>query len=252
VSRATALHHWGITVTDLESSRRWYEETLGLTPGIASHGEGRLIERVVGVPGATMETLFMQAGTAAIELIEYTEPARDAAAGLGAGEVGAGRVTLLAPGVDAEDLTDPDGYRITLRSGSALALDAVHRVVPDLDAAVDWYRDALGLEAESHDDARTATLRVGPHALILEAAADPSQPPRNDTIGANHPCFLVEGIDALAERLLTLGGSAGTPVLPAVPELPGWRVLYFRDRDGIQCEMLEAPAPGTTGNRTNG
>jgi catechol 2,3-dioxygenase-like lactoylglutathione lyase family enzyme len=261
--RALALHHWGITVTDLEASRRWYER-LGLVPGIGSRGAGRMIERVVEVPGARMETLFMEAGDAAIELIEYHEPQRAAAEPLGPAEVGAGRVVLRAPGLDSENrLVDPDGYVIELRAGSALGLESGGRVVPDLDAAVAWYADALGLTPEPGGDGRTAKLRVGPHRLVLEAAdraAVSGAAPRNDRIGANHPCFLVAGIEAVAERLLASGGSAGTSVLPAVPELPGWRVLYFRDPAGIQCEMLcppeaeETPADrtATAVHRTNG
>jgi catechol 2,3-dioxygenase-like lactoylglutathione lyase family enzyme len=170
-------------------------------------------------------------------------------------------------------LHDPDGFRIELFQAPGegaeadaalpvepLAFDHIGLTVPDLERSVEWYTKLFGLGAGPRADGsgevvsdllevpgtdlRAAFLEAGPHKLELTEFRSPAGKPftrSNNEIGANHPCFIVDDIEAVTKDLLDGGGHANGEVLPAVGDLQGYKVLYFRDPDGLQLEMFELP-----------
>jgi lactoylglutathione lyase len=300
--RATALHHFGVTVSDIDASRDWYARTFGLVAGIGSGGAGEVIERFLEVPGADMEALFLDVADAHVELLHYTEPRREPGPPVAENDVGAGHVCFRVPDAAAAyralvdggadvvrepfevpegemggykilRLHDPDGTRIELfeaPGGSAsadptlpvtpVAFDHIGLTVEDLERSVEWYSEVFGLVAGPRAEGagevvsellevpgtelRAAFLGVGPHRLELTRFDRPEGRPfsrPNDEVGACHPCFIVDDIEATTAKIVAAGGHPNAEILPAVEDLEGYRVLYFRDPDGIQCELFELP-----------
>ena len=67
------LDHVNIVVEDMERSRRFYGDVLGLEPGFEATLEGEWIERVTGLTGARAHCVFFEfpGAGARIELLEY-------------------------------------------------------------------------------------------------------------------------------------------------------------------------------------
>jgi catechol 2,3-dioxygenase-like lactoylglutathione lyase family enzyme len=129
-----------LSVPDLERSRRFFVDTLGMEPDPDGRLHGPEHEALWGLPGAVAETELLWSGDFAVELVRYTEPA--------------GRPR-------------PEGYRISdqgilnvalgsrSRSDWRVALDAVaaggYTLNRELDfpfAAVNYVMDDQGFSAE--------------------------------------------------------------------------------------------------------
>lgn len=136
--------------------------------------------------------------------------------------------------------------------------------VADLDAAVRFYVDGLGFElAERYDlDDSTvpgidAALEVGApvtlrsqmirnggmtvELLAYERPAPIGEPSTSrGRLGLTHLCFHVADVDAVAARLVGLGGAAlpGTDTDVVVA-----RLLFVADPDGNRIELMGPPAP---------
>ena len=142
----------------------------------------------------------------------------------------------------------------------AVTLNHTGFIVNDLDSAIEFYRDALGLDLErtadssspglssivGYDNARLrAAFLVGADGHTLEliqyinppGAARSSEELRERAIvGAAHLAFLVENVDAVYERLLAAGGHELNP--PVVPR-PGVKACYLQDPDGNWIEIMQ-------------
>ncbi|MFY7951466.1 MAG: VOC family protein [Armatimonadaceae bacterium] len=72
----TRLHHVNIVVADMERSLGFYRDLLGMRATFDIELEGKWIETVVGLPGATARCVFVQpdGGGGRIELLEYRAP----------------------------------------------------------------------------------------------------------------------------------------------------------------------------------
>lgn len=69
-------HHYGITVSDLDSAVDFYAGTLGLDELDRFSVSGEAFSEAVGVDGATGRFAHLDAGDARVELVEY-EPTGD-------------------------------------------------------------------------------------------------------------------------------------------------------------------------------
>jgi catechol 2,3-dioxygenase-like lactoylglutathione lyase family enzyme len=70
----TAVHHIGITVSDLRSSAAWYSEVIGLTPGLRTGGSGTALGELVDVDDPDLRAMFLHIGDVIVELIGYRRP----------------------------------------------------------------------------------------------------------------------------------------------------------------------------------
>ncbi len=133
--------------------------------------------------------------------------------------------------------------------------------VSDMERALRFYRDGLGLEVEfdttvggdylntvlalDHDHIRAVYLRVpgGTFIELLEYrgidSADASARPCD--YGGGHLCLYVEGIDELHARLRELGfrGRSAGPVDITTGPNAGARSIYLVDPDGYHVELYQ-------------
>ncbi len=109
-----------------------------------------------------------------------------------------------------------------------------HLFSRDLDAAVQWYGEALGGVVCFDGDfggSRNVFMRVGSGRLHLY-----SQPPRDDGRGAvHHLGFIVDDLRALHTRLVALG----VPLRSGVREFGSWRYLMCPAPDGVLLELFQ-------------
>jgi lactoylglutathione lyase len=122
--------------------------------------------------------------------------------------------------------------------------------VPDLDRALDWYCQALGLTRGFCFEVPPLGLR-GAFALghggsgveLLEQAGAVPGPPKADppsanaVHGLNHACFQVDDLDAAYARAVGHGG-VGVWSPRDSPE-PGMRMAYLTDPDGNLIELIQ-------------
>ena len=150
-----------------------------------------------------------------------------------------------------------------------MSVRAVHHTgytVDDLDRAVGFYRDVIGMEVVAEQEkqggylaaivgepeahVRMAHLRVpgGTHVLELFEYLAPAgargvrrEPP--DT-GTAHLCFAVDDLPALYERLLAAGVDTFVPApVPIDTGINrGGFALYLRDPDGMPVELFQPPS----------
>lgn len=69
-----AVHHIGITVSDLRSSVDWYRDVIGLTPGLRTGGSGAELGAMVEVEDPDLRAMFLHVGDVIVELIGYRRP----------------------------------------------------------------------------------------------------------------------------------------------------------------------------------
>ena len=99
-----AIHHTGITVSDLDRSIGFYHDVLGLpfasepSPVFDDPGLGAK----VGVPGAKLRLVTFAVGDGLLELLEYVEPASPVAEPLPQNALGSQHVALHVHDVAAE------------------------------------------------------------------------------------------------------------------------------------------------------
>jgi lactoylglutathione lyase len=138
----------------------------------------------------------------------------------------------------------PLGRRRNPRAMQLEALDYVVLVVSDLDRAVAFYTDVLGLPLK-HRSGPFAQLSTGQTRLALyergamaETLGFDLEPPRPEA-AAFEIGFLVPDVDHAFEELCARGA---VPVTPPTDRPWGQRTAYVRDPDGHLIE-LAAPLP---------
>lgn len=142
----------------------------------------------------------------------------------------------------------------------------VSRVVPDLDRAEAFYRDALGFRTVGRGPSSTAALtalglpgagaeeavmRLGGDEVALVRLLPPGRSypadSRSDDLWFQHLAIVVSDLDAAHARVLAQGGaqpiSQGGPqtLPPADGSVRAWK---FRDPDGHPLELLWFPPGG--------
>jgi len=129
-----------------------------------------------------------------------------------------------------------------------IELDHVAVAVPDLEAAVSWYRLALGFELIERRTTTgvstsmiSAVLRAGRAIVVLVQGIEPeSQVSRfieEFGPGVQHVAFAVEDVDAALASVVSSGGHADTSILADV----GIRQVFLRRdaRTGVRIELIE-------------
>ncbi|MFB6112824.1 MAG: VOC family protein [Halodesulfurarchaeum sp.] len=104
-----SAHHYGVTVSDMERALGFYRDTLGLEEGDHLAFDSEEFSRFVGVDGADVDIVFLDAEGCAVELIEYHDPpGGNANEGVSNNDVGAAHFCLEVNDVEAvyEDLED--------------------------------------------------------------------------------------------------------------------------------------------------
>lgn len=148
--------------------------------------------------------------------------------------------------------------------------------VPDVDAAVEWYREAFGWELiagpfdvdggdpgiadqlrdvfETDEvDFRQAHLEAGP-GLALELFEFRTPPTAAaagfefDRAGPFHLCVVEPEIEALVERIEAAGGRRRTAIRPIFPGEP-YRFCYCEDPFGLAIEIATHPHAESFGGR---
>lgn len=68
------MNHMSFTVSDLDRSVKWYQETLGLELISLDNRDAAFSSRVTGIPGAELRIAYLKAPNCAVELIQYLSP----------------------------------------------------------------------------------------------------------------------------------------------------------------------------------
>lgn len=134
------------------------------------------------------------------------------------------------------------------------ALDHVGIAVPDLDAAIAWYRDTFGMvavheEVNEEQGVREAMLTVGPEQgaqVQLLAPLRPDSPVARfldkSGPGVQQVAYRVDDVDAACEQLR----SRGLRLLHDTPRrgTGGSRINFIHPKDagGVLVEVVEYPA----------
>ncbi|MEV7728665.1 VOC family protein [Streptomyces sp. NPDC087917] len=149
--------------------------------------------------------------------------------------------------VDHHAYTVPDLDAAVVFFVEAIGAELVYREGPIEDPDGDRMRDWLGVHPRA--SARIAMLRIGPVSnLELFEYTVPGQrrtPPANSDWGGHHLALHVTDIDAAAAHLGEWPGVRlmGTPRSIAEGPIAGNRWLYFRTPWGMQMELVQAASP---------
>lgn len=128
---------------------------------------------------------------------------------------------------------------------SALSLDHIAITVQDMDRAVGFYRDVLGLEVLgqlmlSDDTLKLVFLQAGAARLELFAFTEEGRrndaSDRNEDLGYKHLAFSVDDVDAVSARLQEHGVNFTVEPTDAAG---GVRLAFFRDPDGNLLEIID-------------
>ena len=117
-----------------------------------------------------------------------------------------------------------------------MLLDHVYYWVTDMDRAVEFYRDVMGLRLTRRDGSNWAEFDAGPVRLALHRAVEgrPMQP------GGATAVFGVEDLDAVRAEL----AGRGAPFDEHLGEVEGFaRFASFRDPDGNAVQLIEYANP---------
>ena len=117
-----------------------------------------------------------------------------------------------------------------------MLLDHVYYWVTDMDRAVEFYRDVVGLRLLRRDGSNWAEFDAGPVRLALHGAVEgrPMQP------GGATAVFGVDDLDAVRGEL----AGRGAPFDEHLGEVEGFaRFASFRDPDGNAVQLIEYTNP---------
>jgi len=114
----------------------------------------------------------------------------------------------------------------------AEAVSVVWLPVTDMDRAVRFYGDTIGMEVEQRDD-EWSMLKLGDVRIGLNARESPGGD-GGAVVAFRAGSDIQQAVDALAEQ--------GVEVPGGVSEHPWGRVATFKDPDGNDLQFYEAPS----------
>lgn len=131
-----------------------------------------------------------------------------------------------------------------------MKLDHLAIAVPDLDAALAFYRDALGLELQRIEDVEREGVRVA-FLPLGDGEIELVQPTRDDTgvvkwmakhgPGMHHVCIQVADIEATLARLAAHGCELINPQPMAREDGTRYAFVHPRSTFGVLVELYEKP-----------
>lgn len=128
------------------------------------------------------------------------------------------------------------------------AMNHLSLTVRDRDASKPFYDAVLGFMGYTIvEDTDILTLWWNPQAgAVAIASAKPTSHPTHDRYspGLHHFAFNAdqrEQVDALYDRLQTIGATILDPPAEYPQYAPGYYALYFADPDGIKLELVHMP-----------
>jgi len=258
-----------VTVEDRAASLAWYAAALGIEPATVGHIDDSRVADMNEVPGAIIDMAFLPLGDGNVEVLDYANPepppgraftsansVGSVSAVLGVADPAALERRLAGFGVETEPLADgfrfrdPDGltFEVTrdLRHATPTLVAAAIRVA-DADAAGHWYADALGLPISEHSG--SSAVRVLPvgsdQELRLIATGGGRSSAPNNARGMMHVCLSTESVKEAHADLTARGAHVPFPPLVGGEDdgdFNGYGVMYVRDPDGVQLELMETPS----------
>ena len=119
------------------------------------------------------------------------------------------------------------------------SLDHLVLTVADVEATLDFYSRALGMEPEAFGDGRRA-VRFGEQKLNLHRCGAEIEPhARRPTPGSADLCFVVDALDEVLDELHELGIPIEEGPVDRTGALGPIRSVYVRDPDGNLVELAE-------------
>lgn len=103
------VHHYGVTVSNLDESVAFYRDALGMPEADRAHFDDEAFGRFVGLEDVDVDIAFLDGGGCLVELLEYARPpGGDANEGVSNNDVGAAHVCFDVDDVEStyEDLSD--------------------------------------------------------------------------------------------------------------------------------------------------
>jgi catechol 2,3-dioxygenase-like lactoylglutathione lyase family enzyme len=306
VATVAGFMHVNVNCADLARSRRFYEEALGLVASAHTRPEKPQPGAGFGLAGEALWDAWVlddprgMGGAASLDLLRWETPPPcgdppGVTPALGIHRLGyavpaldgtlarlraAGGTTLPAGSVSSGGVSrrfawalDPDGSVIELVEEPACPHTVQARwvgvVCSDLERAIAWYGDVLGLTVRGRERAMTAPgasfgapgdaawdaailelpSRAGHYGLRLEHWRRPATaartPPVANQLGPFRIAFLVDDVRAWHRELERRGvRCSGPPVwLEMGPEIPidGLWALFFSGPDGACLELIQTP-----------
>lgn len=124
-------------------------------------------------------------------------------------------------------------------NGKILGIDHVDIRVPDVDAAVRFYCDGLGLHLKRRDDYNA--IVETPDGVILEVS--PGGTDKGDTSGITHVCYNTWDVDAAFARALECGAKPSRESDPVPSTYKDLRMAFVRAPSGEEIEFWSIMQP---------
>lgn len=99
--RVVGANHFGITVSDIDRTRRFFIDVLGFIAGQTVDLDLAFSEGVTGVTGAVIRVAFVDGPGVTIELVQYLAPIDRTPAGTFPNDVGSAHVAFFVDDVEA-------------------------------------------------------------------------------------------------------------------------------------------------------
>lgn len=123
-----------------------------------------------------------------------------------------------------------------------LGIDHVDLRVPDVDAAVRFYREGLGLTLKRRDEYNG--IVITPDGVILELS--PGGTERGDDSGITHVCYNTYDVDAAFARALEYGAVPSRESDPRPYTYKDLRMAFVRAPSGEEIEFWSVMRPDGT------
>ncbi|MCU0465209.1 MAG: VOC family protein [Anaerolineae bacterium] len=125
-------------------------------------------------------------------------------------------------------------------------VNAVVLFVEDLDRAMRFYRDTLGLEIVFSDDVSIALRLAGQDFAIVHVSAGVkmlNEEVLSQLTGVSRRVMLCADVDNVDEVFATFSERGVAFIKPPISQHWGWRTAYFADPEGNIWELRQAIPP---------
>jgi lactoylglutathione lyase len=256
--RITGISHIAFRVSDVQASRRFYGELLGLDER-APAGGSRLQYAVGHRQAVVLESGLDADADERLSHIAYETPDVNALAAY----LKARGIPVHQPADRCQDasvrVTDPDGHSLefverswpsgpaTPKPARALSNRILHAgvIVADEQLAHRFYRDTLGFGeiwrgGRNQGITQWVNMRVPDGTDYLEYMLTTASPDRRQRGVLHHLCLLVPDIQAAWEEVgrRTTSANGLRPAPPAVGVNGRWQLNLY-DPDGTRAELME-------------